>query len=173
MYNILVILIIIICYLRYALCLSRVFYKAWVKWRYSLIPVVNLYYYCKVSWKTKCFWIPFYLFLAWFAVCVCYILLFYLDSFYDKWLLYKEYAIWMNDFFVSHWFFFYQLIWFLYCVLLFAFLISVIISILKVNICLSKKFKHSVLFWIFLAILNPVFLFFLAFDKSKYNKKLK
>ena len=173
MFNILIISILVIYYLWFIVCLSRVFYKAWVSWWYSLIPIVNLYYYCKIAWKTKCFRVPFYLFMSWFLIWIVFVLLFGWEEIYDKWLLYKEYAIWMNDFYISHWFFFYQLNEFVLLCLNMAFWVSLFISIFKVNIWLSKKFKHSVLFWIFLAILNPVFLFFLAFDKSKYNKKLK
>ena len=173
MFNILIISFLVICYLLFIVCLSRVFYKAWVRWRFSLIPIVNLYYYSMIAWKTKCFWVPFCLFLAWFFMSVCCYFLFFWDTLYDRWLLYNEYAIWMDNLFIRHWFFFYQLNEFVINILVMAFLVSVIVSVFKVNISLSKKFKHSVLFWIFLAILNPVFLFFLAFDKSKYNKKLK
>jgi hypothetical protein len=98
--------------------------------------------------------------------------LFNWEAIYDQWLLYKEYAVGMDDFFISHWLFFYQLNAFVPTILFLAFLISVVFSDFVVNISLAKKFKHSVLFWIFLAVLNPLFLLILAFDKSKYNKKL-
>ena len=172
MFNSFVVTLLFVWILLYIICFSKLFLKAWVKWWYSLIPFVNIYHYCKIAWKTKYFWVPFYIILAWFFVILTFIFLFNWEAIYDQWLLYKEYAVGMDDFFISHWLFFYQLNAFVPTILFLAFLISFVFSDFVVNISLAKKFKHSVLFWICLAVLNPLFLLILAFDKSKYNKKL-
>lgn len=93
------------------ICLRRIFRKAWLHWRGSLIPVYREYLRFKMVWRNG----------RWTATIVC----------------------------------------------PFMFLIALIISYFKV----SEKFgKDKEQFWMWLWFLNPIFLWILAFDKSKYQK---
>lgn len=93
------------------ICLRRIFNKAWLHWRWSLIPVYREYLWFKMVWRNG----------RWTASLFC----------------------------------------------LPMFVIVLIISYFKA----AEKFgKDKEQFGMWLRFLNPIFLWILAFDKSKYQK---
>ena len=105
----LIILLAIFAY--WILCLWKIFNKAWLHWRGSLIPVYREYLRFKMVWRN------------------------------GRWT-----ATLLNPF---------------------MFAVVLIISFFKA----SEKFgKDKEQFWMWLWFLNPIFLWILAFDKSKYQK---
>jgi len=93
------------------ICMWKIFEKAWKKWRYSIIPLYNVFKWFQVSW-------------------------------------------------MSWW-------WVISMIIPPLFLIVLFISYFKV----SKRFWKWILFGIWMLVLNPIFLWILAFSDTKYSNK--
>lgn len=105
----LIIFLLLLAY--WIVCLRRIFNKAWLPWRWSLIPVYREYLRFKMVWRNG----------RWTASLLCPIM----------------------------------------------FWVILIMSYFKT----AEKFgKDKEQFWLWLRRLHPVFLWILAFDKSKYQK---
>jgi hypothetical protein len=105
----LIIFLLLLAY--WIVCLRRIFNKAWLPWRWSLIPVYREYLWFKMIWRNG----------RWTASLLCPVM----------------------------------------------FWIILVISYFKT----AEKFgKDKEQFWMWLWFLHPVFLWILAFDKSKYKK---
>ena len=105
----LIIFLLLLAY--WIVCLRRIFNKAWLPWRWSLIPVYREYLWFKMIWRNG----------RWTASLLCPIM----------------------------------------------FWVILIMSYFKT----AEKFgKDKEQFWLWLRRLHPVFLWILAFDKSKYKK---
>lgn len=183
MYNIISILLLIIwilCFIWLIICLAKIFKKAWKSWWFSLIPFYNLYIYFKIAGKVKWFWIPLIFLIIWFITAVLNTL-FELREIPNSWIINdtvemqeatltnQDNPSMINPYSdIKHGFFIWQLLSLIVLLSWFIFYFAFIIAWIKVSIWLSRKFWKGILFWLWILLIPPLFLWLIAFDKSKY-----